>query len=348
MAKVYAERWEIVRSLRPGGQAETFLVRDLSADEPKESVLKRLRNIERHARFAQEISTLKKLSHPGIVRLLDAHLDETQPFLVMEYCRAGSMEDHPTRWQGNPVRALGFVATICDALQCAHGAGVIHRDIKPANVLLHTDDGDAVLADFGIAFVMDGERHTLTDEAVGARKFTAPELADGRAEEILPSTDIYSLGKLLFWMLAGGRVFDREQHRSPAWDITKQPGARPELEHINRLLDQMIALDPKKRFADATAAGQAIRQTMEYLNKDVRVLGEDLVQPCAFCKQGSYASVRMDQSNDVHNFGLNRISGSEWRALVCRKCGNLQLFRVDHTESKQWWGPKGGTPPSRG
>ena len=73
----------------------------------------------------------------------------------------------------------------------------------------------------GICFIADdGTRITLTDEAVGARRYTAPELEDGRAEDVTAAADVYSLGKVLYWLMAG-RVFDREKHRDPRFDLTK-------------------------------------------------------------------------------------------------------------------------------
>lgn len=219
--------------------------------------------------------------------------------------------------------------------------------IKPANILLRSSDGPAVVGDFGIAFIADGERLTLTDEAVGARRFTAPELADGRAEEVGPHSDVYSLGKLLYWMLAGGHVFDREQHRDARHDLARRENGRPVLEHINRMLDNMITADPRARYADASVAAEAARFAIELLVRDVRVLAADLPQECSFCRFGRYAPVRMESAHDVRNFGITPVSSSEWKVLVCDHCGNVQLFRPDHTDRRVWWGPAGGIDPVR-
>src|SRR5687768_13610023 len=107
MAKVYGDRWEIVRSLRGGGQAETFVVRDTNdASGDTQFVLKRLRNPERHGRFKTEVSALRALSHPNVVRIIDADIDSNKPYLVMEYCVGGSLDDHPDRWHLDPAHAL--------------------------------------------------------------------------------------------------------------------------------------------------------------------------------------------------------------------------------------------------
>jgi len=116
--------------------------------------------------------------------------------------------------------ALELFQSVCSATAHAHANGVIHRDIKPANVFLRNKTGPAVLGDFGLAFIEDqSPRITETDEVVGPRTFIAPELEDGRLEDVTSKCDIYSLGKLLYWLLSNGRVFSREKHRDEQWDL---------------------------------------------------------------------------------------------------------------------------------
>lgn len=346
MAKRYGN-WEVVKSLRPGGQAETFLVVDHTEQHPKDQqfVLKRLRNPERHERFKIEIEALTALNHPHVVRLIDSSIDNEPAYLVMEYCAGGSLADHPERWSKDPVAALKLFAEVCDGVSAAHALEVTHRDIKPENILLRSADGPAVVGDFGIAYIANGERLTLTDEAVGARRFTPPELADGRADLITTRSDVYSLGKLLYWMLAGGRIFDREQHRDLRYDLARGESGHSSLEHVNRLLDNMIALDPAKRYGNASIAADMARFAAQMLTRDVRVLAEDLPQECSFCRYGHYKSIDTDSPIGVSNFGITPVASSEWRILVCDHCGNIQLFRPDHTKSKKWWGPTGGINP---
>jgi serine/threonine protein kinase len=336
MAKTYG-RWDVVRSLSAGGQAETFVVRDRETGDDG-YVLKRLRNPQRQPRFKVEVETLRALDHPNVVRLVDAKLAGATAYLVMEYCAGGSLDAHEGRWRDDPVAALDLVAQVCDGVGAAHAKGVTHRDIKPPNVLLRSQNGPPVVADFGIAFVVDGERQTLTDEAVGARRYTAPELEDGRVDLVGPRSDVYSLGKLLYWLLAG-RVFDREKHRERAWDLARREGhGAPELEHVNRVLDRMIAHNPRDRYEDASAAGRAVREAANLLRRGARALAPDLPQGCAFWRLGEYKTIPLRDAFDIGNFGLRPISGNEWKALVCGHCGNVQLFRIDLMTTRAWWG----------
>ncbi len=348
---IYGERWEVVsdRPLGEGGQAQPFLVRDVEGDPDARFALKRLKNVNRVERFEQEIQAVMALNHPNVLALVDYSLSiegkRNKPYMVTEYCAGGSLAGGDTsRWARSPVATLELFAEICDGVAAAHlrpEGPIVHRDIKPENVLLRSADGPPVVGDFGIAYVHDGERERLTamDEAVGARLFIAPELADGRADEVRPWSDVYSLGKLLFWMLYGGRVFDREQHRAPRWNLLekyKQNG----YEHINRLLDNMIVLEPSKRYRTAQEAAGAARHVADLIWRDARALGPGLYQQCDFCKQGIYREVRMADGTDYHSFiGTYPISGAIWRILVCDQCGHVQSFRIEHAKGRaNWWG----------
>lgn len=349
MTTTYGERWELIdeKPLGEGGQAQAFLVRDLAGDPDVKYVLKRLKNVKRVERFEQEIEAVKALNHPHVLALVDFSLSvggkRDKPFMVTEYCAGGNLASgDPSRWAKDPIATLKMFAEICDGVAAAHmrsDGPIIHRDIKPENVLLRTSVGPAVVADFGIAYMDNGERErlTATDEAVGARHFIAPELSDGRSEEVRPWSDVYSLGKLLYWMLSGGRVFDREQHRAEKWDLIRKYDLNV-YEHINRLLDKMIIYDPSERFKTAEQAAYAARYVADLLRKNARALGPGLSQHCDFCKQGEYESVDVRDHGFHSFFGTHPISGAEWRILVCKQCGHVQWFRIERADQRNtWW-----------
>lgn len=240
MATTYGERWEVDRSLGEGGQAHTFIVRDIKGDSETKYVLKRLKNLNKIERFKQEIETVRNLNHPNIVRLIDFDLNATKPYLVTEYCSGGSLDTAEPFWTKSPIFALELFNQICEGVSFAHGMGIIHRDIKPSNIFLRNEEGPAVIGDFGICYVeQDGSRITLTEEAVGPRLFIAPELEDGRLADISPKSDIYSLGKILYWLLSGGRIFSREKHREVQFDLKGRNDTLPTgwnniyMEHVN-------------------------------------------------------------------------------------------------------------------
>ena len=140
----------------------------------------------------------------------------------------------------------------------AHSQGVLHRDIKPDNVFLKSATGPPVVGDFGLSIFLETDnRITATQEAVGPRLYMAPELESGRVERVTTAADIYSLGKLLYWLFTG-RVFSREAHREKQWDIKQHwndpfsPNGDSILEHVNFLLDLMVTQDQKSsRFSQS-------------------------------------------------------------------------------------------------
>jgi serine/threonine protein kinase len=325
--------WKMERSLGEGGQAHTFVVRNPSTGDL--AVLKRLKNLERLNRFEQEIQAIQSLSHPRLLRLISFDLKSAKPYFLSPYYPEGSLDKHSTLFERRPAEALRFLADVCDGLASAHSKGIVHRDIKPANILL-ADDLSPIVADFGICFVVDGERVTLTDEAVGPRLFLAPELEDGRTDLVSPRSDVYSLGKLLYWLVYPGRVFAREQHRADQWNLVNRHSVN-HYEMINRLLDQMIAADPNARMANAAIVRDAARHVAGLIDKGARAMSPDLQQECAFCGQGVYRGVPMNSVTNVRNFGLEAVGAAKWRALVCDTCGHVQLFRIENIKAPNWW-----------
>ena len=240
-----------------------------------------------------------------------------------------------TRWH-DLVPALRLLTELSDAVGAAHKAGITHRDIKPANVLLRGPSGPPVVADFGICYIEDGERRTLVDEAVGARLYIAPELEDGRADRVSPRSDVYSLGKLLYRLLNGSRLFSREQHRAESWDLVKLQGD-VRLEHINRLLDRMITHSPDDRFQHAGEAADAVRDVLRLIEGGFNVVSGTLPQQCRYCGQGQYHRAPSNTTTDISNFGLNPVGSAGWVFLVCDYCGHVELFRRKEARAASLW-----------
>lgn len=337
MGKIINDRWEIVSSLGEGGQGRTFTVREVGGSADSLFVLKQLKNPARVRRLHNEIESISRLSHPATVRLIDSNIDVDRPYLVTEYCAGGNLAVARPFWRDSAVAALTLFEHVLEGIAYAHRQGVVHRDVKPENIFLRTPSGPPVIGDFGLAYLEESdERHTETTEAVGPRLYMAPELEDGRLENVSSAADIYSLGKLLYWLLAG-RVFSREKHRQSQWDIKnayKDPmseGGDPFLEHINFLLDLMVVEDPTQR---RTAENLLIltRQVRHLISTRAHPLTLSIRHPCSFCGRGDYV-VRVDGDTlALQNLGIGAVGGNRWRVLSCDRCGHVQLFNTFNSE----------------
>lgn len=353
MAKQYG-KWKVARPLGRGGQAHTYLVIEDGAEAAEYFVLKRL-GTDRLERARAELRAIEELSHPNIVQLVDSDLDSNKPYIVMEYCSGGALSD--VKILEYPLlQRLRMFSAICRGVGHAHAHTPIitHRDLKPQNIFLREDKVTPVVGDFGLCFFDEGERVTLIgDAAVGPRMYIAPELAHGFAEDVTPRADVYSLGKVLYWMLAG-RVFDRERHRHPTFDLTKEQTA-PDYYFIYDLLDKTIAEESVKRLSNANEVADAADDIVRRIEMQAHHIDLSTPQLCIYCGIGFYKLV-LDASREtkgynlissVQNFGFyGGVNDPVWLIWVCEHCGNVQSFRPDLAKDRHVW-KRNGTEQSR-
>jgi serine/threonine-protein kinase len=202
--------WRLELELGRGGMGCVYLAGRADALYERKVAVKLLRFDfgDLRARFANERRILAALDHPNIARLLDAGVDATgAPYVAMEY-----VDGEPiTAWCARHARrvedVLALFLKVLEAVQSAHGRLVVHRDLKPANILVDAH-GEPKLLDFGIAKLLDGSAHglTLTGVAPLTPEYASPEQA--RGESIGTASDIYSLGVLLYELVAGKRPYE--------------------------------------------------------------------------------------------------------------------------------------------
>lgn len=336
MAKFNSPAWEIIRDLSEGGQSWTHVVKrkswpdDAHADET-EYVLKRLKNPSRLDRFEREIEATTRLNHANIIRIVDHSSNEGRPYIVTEYCHGGTIANAAPYWRSDPVATLVVFEQILDAVHTAHSHGVLHRDIKPDNIFLKSAIGPPVVGDFGLSIFLESDnRITETQEAVGPRLYMAPELESGRVERVTTASDIYSLGKLLYWLFTG-RVFSREAHREKEWDIKQHwndpfsPNGDSILEHVNFLLDLMVTQDPNDR-RDSANLLILTRQAQALIRRRSHYLSMSIQHECNFCGRGKYYLHSDSDPSKAGGFGLKSTAQSSWRIMISNKCGHVQLF----------------------
>src|SRR5688572_18249826 len=259
-----ADRYRIDRELGRGGMATVYLAHDLRHDRP---VALKIVHPELAAafgpqRFLREIRLTARLDHPNIVALLDSGEAGGALYYVMPYVEGESLRDRLRR-QG-PLTlesALRIGAQVARALHHAHEHGVVHRDIKPENILLAGDH--ARVADFGIARTAADDPLTQTGLAIGTVAYMSPEQATGE-REVDFRTDIYSLGCVVFEMLAGEPPYAGQTAQAVLARKLQEPVPRLRVlrttvpPRIEAAVMQALATLPADRPATALLFGEAL------------------------------------------------------------------------------------------
>lgn len=253
-------RYRIERELGEGGMATVYLTRDLKhgrhvAIKVLSPELAALVGAER---FLAEIEMTAGLAHPHIVPLFDSGEADGLLYYVMPVVEGESLRDHLEREGRLTVEeALAVTKDVAAALSYAHGRGVVHRDIKPSNVLI--EDGEALVADFGIAVAVQGANRaqlTATGLSVGTPGYMSPEQIGGEAE-LDGRSDVYALGCLLYEMLTGEPPFTGASVQAVvAKALTEPPpsvrAVRPDVPTaVDEAISAALAKRPEDRFATA-------------------------------------------------------------------------------------------------
>jgi len=204
MGKKYGD-WRIIEPLKEGGQAYAYRVMGLNG---KEAVLKVIKNPNRSLRYMRELEAYRRLRSPTIPRLIDSGEMNGKLWLVVENC-GNSLVDEIEG--ATTITLLKWFKDVVKALCDAHAENIVHRDVKPNNVVVGSINNTASLVDFGICTLIDLDDACTSVEAFGNAAFAAPECFLGEADNPGPPCDVYSAGKLLYWMLSNRCNINREQ-----------------------------------------------------------------------------------------------------------------------------------------
>jgi tetratricopeptide (TPR) repeat protein len=259
-------RYRILRHLGSGGMASVLLCQDERLGRPV--AVKRLhahQPEEVRRRFLREAKLGASLNHPNLVSVFDTATDDEGVLIVMEYVEGEALSAALRRGPLPADRVARMAAELGEALDHAHGHGVVHRDVKPANVLLK-DNGVTKLADLGIASAADHTRITRSGVVLGTASYMAPEQLEGRKAG--PRADVYALAAVCFEALTGERA---RQGRTPM-EIARSIATGPPIDLRSRwpdaparaaeLLEQAMAEDPQDRPATAGALGKGLPRAL--------------------------------------------------------------------------------------
>jgi eukaryotic-like serine/threonine-protein kinase len=285
-ARILNNRYEIQSKLGDGGMATVYKALDLKLN--RMVAVKILRDSYASdpqflVRFEREAKQAANLNHPNIVRVYDVGDDGDVHYIVMEYIEGSNLKETIIRSAPFPIsQALEIGAQICDAIAYSHSMGLIHRDIKPQNILMDKD-GRVRVTDFGIA--KSNTASTLTEAGItlGTVHYFSPEQAKG--QPVLPQSDIYSIGVVLFEMLTGRIPFDSDNPVALALKHIEEtpPSLRRLNPNIPPVVEQIVlralAKDPSQRFVSADQFSKALRNLEFQADAGTQVMQSPSPQP---------------------------------------------------------------------
>ena len=266
--------YRLVKKLGSGGMSDVYLgLPQSDLDEGRARAVKVMRegdnSHEFSRRFEREVLISSQLRHPHIVRVHGGGAHEGMHYLVMDRVQ-GKTLTALIRPEGSSLsQVAGWLESLVDALEYAHGLGVVHRDLKPDNVMID-ESGRLLLMDFGLARNQEVATVTATGLAMGTPAYIAPEQLSGGSHkaDLTPQSDQYSLGVMVYELLSGRRPFEADDpltmiylhlHEDPQPIRTHRPELGVGLEET---LARMLKKDPAERFASVREAGEALRHAL--------------------------------------------------------------------------------------
>jgi serine/threonine protein kinase len=315
---------------------KTFLLASQSTEDEQEY----------RERFFREAEAAGRLSHPGIVTIFDVGEEpETHaPYIVMEFVSGQSLDkllsqqDHKLSLEA----ALQLTHELAEALDCAHGQGVVHRDLKPSNILI-TEDGHAKIADFGVAKLNLGT-HTLGGRTLGTPAYMSPEQLNG--ETVDGRSDLFALGIVLYTVLTGYRPFQGNSAMTVSFKVVNRdpvPATVLDTElppGIDYIIGRAMAKDPAQRYQRGMEMAldvQDLREGRELWSKskqpDLQVGGtiHPLREKSKSSSKGQRAAtqIKADGNSAAHNL-VDKMRNPTIAAVVLAAGLLLLALRMGH------------------
>lgn len=259
-------RYNVTARLGAGGMGEVFLAEDTMLG--RNVALKFLpasmwNEAEAQQRLIREAKSASQLDHPNIVTIHGIEEHDGRPYIVMAYVRGVTLNEHCTSKPRTTDELVDLSIQIADGLEHAHEHGVIHRDLKPGNILVD-ERGRVRILDFGIARLRGTTRLTQVGSTIGTLAYSPPELAQGKDAE--PTSDIYSLGVVMYQMLTGRLPFDADHEAALLYSILHEPPLAFTGSNVNvpvklqgvilRCLEKL----PEKRFASCAELVEELKR----------------------------------------------------------------------------------------
>ncbi|MFO0967852.1 MAG: serine/threonine-protein kinase [Gemmataceae bacterium] len=282
--------YEVLGALGHGGMGVVYKVKNRAIDRIEALKMIQPRavlNPEAAERFQLEIRAMAQFEHPRIVRIYAAGQHAGNPYFTMEYVAGGALTRQLGRLATSPEAAVALTVKIAQAVHYLHGKNVVHRDLKPGNVLLKADLDEPLVSDFGLVKLFD--RHadqpgggdssdtqlTSAGAVVGTASYMSPEQAAGETANVTGAADVWSIGVMLYEMLAGQRPFQGKDPDAVRLAVrTQEPPllrrVRPKLDcHLEAICLRCLEKQPAARYS-----AQALADDLQRWQRGEAILPE--------------------------------------------------------------------------
>lgn len=299
--------YELLEEIGRGGMGVVFRARQISLDREvavKMILRGRLASESDLQRFLAEAAATAKLEHPNIVPVYEVDNVEGRPFFSMQYVDGETLKDRVANGPMNQREAAEIVSTIARAVHFAHEQGVLHRDLKPSNILIGAD-GTPLVMDFGLAKQIKADIDlTRSGTMVGTPAYMSPEQAAGRREQIGPSTDLYSLGCILYYTLTGRAPLVAETPVELAMLVIEQDPAPPRAlrPSLDRDLEMIVVRCLQKPIDLRYPSAAALADDLDAFLADEKVAA----------RSGQFAQVVARLFRETHHAGVLEKWGLLW------------------------------------
>lgn len=266
-------KYRVVAKLGTGGMAEVY-----KAYQPGLDRYVAIKVMHSHlsedpdflGRFEREALSTGKLRHSNIVQALDFDREVNMYFMVMEFVNGPTLKDElkARRHQNQPFtmsEVARVFSALCEAIDYAHSRKMIHRDLKPANVMIN-EDGQVMLADFGIARIMGGTQYTATGSMAGTPAYMSPE--QGQGKKVDERSDIYALGVILYEMVTGTVPYEADTPIAVVLKHINEPLPMPTIltpdlpEGVERVILKALSKNKADRYQTAGEMAAALREAV--------------------------------------------------------------------------------------
>lgn len=321
---------QLIRRLGSGAMGDVWEARQEGLERPV--ALKVLKS-KATDRFLKEANAIAKMNHPGILQLYTCGVVGKNPYLVLEFVGGGSLADRLQRekhkpWQIEP--ALSLITKIAEATEYAHNRGVIHRDLKPANILFR-ESGEPILADFGLAKLLDDPTQTAPGAVMGSPAWMPPEQANGDIDQLGPQSDVFGLGAILYNLLTGKPPFHSTSsvesiRKSSSAQIEKPTAINPAIPPgLEKIILRSLSRKTEDRFQSAKEFSNALITWSKGKSKRVFVLTTSGILLCGL---GISAWIWSKSGKDIKVGKSKESEGDKARNLAPLICTKFDAFVI--------------------